>query len=564
MDPSDYITPRLRQALIHALGGREVTPGDAASTEKLMRYWAEGEGAAKIGWGTAGDFNRCRSHLGKYVGPTVVDGLCANLHHRATGAWPGHAPTEQKAGAMADLKGVEIARIGEWSLKSGKLDVTEAMLIDAAAYANRANARSAALKIGHGDPRFDGEPALGWLENLRVEGSGDDAVLIGDLNDMPAWLAEAAPKHWPDRSMEGWTNYEADDGRTYAMVVDGLALLGVQPPGMSSLRSLRDLPQALGVAASTRMVASAPEPVLANMVYHFKHGWIPLDHADGPGLGAAKKVDPGEVQDGDTLHVPKVIGSGTNVYHVRKVHAAKADGTVNVDVTDQTGRDLELSLMANHKVSIVRGPGKKTAATAAQQLPTASAGGPNKTEGGSAVAFSDEQIKNLRAKLQLPETADEAAIVAAIGAVVDESLEERPPGTPTAVTPPPAATPPATPPVADQIQPIAAGPGTMVIDAAAWQAREDSIARLEASEVKRRTEERDEVITKAISAGKFPPVRREHWTRLWDADPEGARMVIAGLTPNVVPVDQMGELGSGEDSIDEEYAHLFPPTPKAV
>jgi hypothetical protein len=32
----------------------------------------------------------------------------------------------------------------------------------------------------------------------------------------------------------------------------------------------------------------------------------------------------------------------------------------------------------------------------------------------------------------------------------------------------------------------------------------------------------------------------------------------------VVPVDSMGELGSGEDSIDEEYAHLFPPTPKGV
>lgn len=31
--------------------GREVTPKDAASTERLMRYWAEGEGALKIQWG---------------------------------------------------------------------------------------------------------------------------------------------------------------------------------------------------------------------------------------------------------------------------------------------------------------------------------------------------------------------------------------------------------------------------------------------------------------------------------------------------------------------------------
>lgn len=68
------------------------TPGDG--TEKLMRYWAEGEGAAKIGWGTPGDFYRCETELGKYVGPSIVAGLCANLHKRATGARPGHAPGE--------------------------------------------------------------------------------------------------------------------------------------------------------------------------------------------------------------------------------------------------------------------------------------------------------------------------------------------------------------------------------------------------------------------------------------------------------------------------------------
>lgn len=74
--------------------GREATPRDVQSTERLMRYWTEGEGAAKIDWGHDGDFDRCRVQLGKYVPADQVDGLCANLHHRATGAWPGHAPGE--------------------------------------------------------------------------------------------------------------------------------------------------------------------------------------------------------------------------------------------------------------------------------------------------------------------------------------------------------------------------------------------------------------------------------------------------------------------------------------
>lgn len=72
-------------------GGAQRHPGD---TERLMAYWAEGEGAAKIQWGVPGDFARCEAEIGKYVGPTMIAGLCSNLHQRATGARPGHAPGE--------------------------------------------------------------------------------------------------------------------------------------------------------------------------------------------------------------------------------------------------------------------------------------------------------------------------------------------------------------------------------------------------------------------------------------------------------------------------------------
>lgn len=77
------------------VAGREASPKDVESTERLMRYWAEGPGAAKIRWGTKDDFYRCERELEKYVGPEQVKGLCSNLHKRATGARPGHAPSEQ-------------------------------------------------------------------------------------------------------------------------------------------------------------------------------------------------------------------------------------------------------------------------------------------------------------------------------------------------------------------------------------------------------------------------------------------------------------------------------------
>lgn len=84
------------------VAGREASPGDVAGTERLKTYWATGPGAARIQWGTPGDFRRCEVEIQAAVvkggnaplSPSTIAGLCANLHHRATGASPGHAPGE--------------------------------------------------------------------------------------------------------------------------------------------------------------------------------------------------------------------------------------------------------------------------------------------------------------------------------------------------------------------------------------------------------------------------------------------------------------------------------------
>lgn len=85
-------------------GGKQRHP---ASTERLMRYWAEGPGALKIKWGVPGDFDRCIREVQTAVTKDghaplpdpEIKGLCSNLHQRATGARPGHAATEQMPGA---------------------------------------------------------------------------------------------------------------------------------------------------------------------------------------------------------------------------------------------------------------------------------------------------------------------------------------------------------------------------------------------------------------------------------------------------------------------------------
>lgn len=66
----------------------DLKPGPG-NTEQLMRYWAEGKGAIVIRWGQPGDFDRCVERLSKHVGPSMVRGLCSNLHQRALGVRPG-------------------------------------------------------------------------------------------------------------------------------------------------------------------------------------------------------------------------------------------------------------------------------------------------------------------------------------------------------------------------------------------------------------------------------------------------------------------------------------------
>lgn len=67
------------------------------STRTLINYWTRGEGAAKIRWGVDGSFNRCVRHLTSKV--RDPKGLCAELHHEATGEWPAEKGVESSVAA---------------------------------------------------------------------------------------------------------------------------------------------------------------------------------------------------------------------------------------------------------------------------------------------------------------------------------------------------------------------------------------------------------------------------------------------------------------------------------
>lgn len=68
-----------------AAGGLDRNSGNA---EALRRYWTRGKGAAKIRWGTKGDWTRCVRNLAKYMGPRAK-GYCQLRHKEATGVYTG-------------------------------------------------------------------------------------------------------------------------------------------------------------------------------------------------------------------------------------------------------------------------------------------------------------------------------------------------------------------------------------------------------------------------------------------------------------------------------------------
>jgi hypothetical protein len=81
-------------------------------TEDITNYWVDGRGALKIRWGQGGDFNRCRTQLAKYVqNPDWLAGLCANLHYRALGIWPGEHRAAGKVEPMQADENVEMASV---------------------------------------------------------------------------------------------------------------------------------------------------------------------------------------------------------------------------------------------------------------------------------------------------------------------------------------------------------------------------------------------------------------------------------------------------------------------
>ncbi|MGH3693244.1 MAG: head maturation protease, ClpP-related [Pseudonocardiaceae bacterium] len=153
-------------------------------------------------------------------------------------------------------------------------------------------------------------------------------------------------------------------------------------------------------------------------------------------------------------------------------------------------------------------------------------------ERGRAVAFSDDQLSEMRQSLGLADDADETAILAA--------LSDR-----LATPPDPSLTPaPALP------------EGTVAIDSSTLASLQAAAQRGEDARTRQEQEDRERLVSAAIEDGRIPPARREHWLTQLEADP-GAADTLAALAPGLIPVGAPIGHAGGSDAVDPLYEAVF-------
>jgi hypothetical protein len=178
------------------------------------------------------------------------------------------------------IRGVELVRCGTWETAShpdGWTVTADDLRSAVAAHAAGVLPRPR-LKIGHQDPRFDGGPALGRIDNLRTTNNG--TTLVGDFVGVPAAIASLLPHSYPSRSVEAFLDYTAPDGAVWPLVLTGVALLGSTAPGIETLADITDL---YGVAAS-----SARRVVFAG-AFHPDHAAAPRNRTMAVTVAAARR-----------------------------------------------------------------------------------------------------------------------------------------------------------------------------------------------------------------------------------------------------------------------------------
>lgn len=465
--------------------------------------------------------------------------------------------------ALVTVPNVELLEVGEeWETSTGSFSFTMEDLASCITSQEDPSLRTPVVKLGHVDPRFDGQPSLGRINNLRLTNNGQ--TLVGDLVAMPLWLAQVMYTAYPRRSIEGQMAFTTRTGNTWPMILTGVALLGDAYPAIDTLEDIQAL---WGATPPPLFPAEDVDEIFASGSF-FK----------------ARKVDdvPAWLKKKEVVQASSPVKASVSLDNVRRAFYEENDGPgqmwwwireVRVNplvliVDDDEGGLFEVPVIVGAddsitfgesksvKVEYVAASGEPVAATTAGQVIAATHASPEETgrtsrpdpEEEATVAASTEQPNQEEILLMLTDealkrlgleptaTSEEiSAAIVAQGVVGDpdpEQLEQ---------TPEPE---------------VAAIPeGMVLVDAAMLAEMRTGLVAATGLAERQARADRDAILDGAIRAGKFPLGRRPHYEALLSADPEGGKTLIGSLESGLIPVAETGEQGSSVAAAADQTAY---------
>jgi hypothetical protein len=481
---------------------------------------------------------------------------------------------------LVTIPNVEICSTGTWLASTGEVTFTENDLVAALAATEDPAVKEPRLIIGHTDGTagpgmspnegfFGEQPCLGRFTNLRL--SENNQTLMGDLIGVPQWLADILPTAYPARSIEGYWDVVSATGKEHEFIIPRVALLGVNLPAVATLEDLQAMfseegPEGVTLTKVGERVAAnrpgeRPTHVAASVQYEDVRRDFYQDFAEGDRYWwwiRAVYVDPPilivDDDEGGLWSVPYSVAGDSAEFgepvQVVTQYVEKESGKVAASKPHTVGHQY----------------------TKAESRP-ADRQRPNKEAQMTRVAANID-LSALRSRLgltedQLPDDATEDQINEVIanppGTSPDPNVTAHPeqgePGTPEAGGLEPGE------PSEGGTNRGSLGPGDpslaasgAVVDAETLaQLQRDAAAGREARAEQLRVE-RQNVVAAAVSDGRIPPTRRDHYLSLMERDDAGTREFLNSLTPGAsVPV---GEVGHGEsvDASASEYidTHLSP------
>lgn len=404
--------------------------------------------------------------------------------------------------ATVTIPDVEILRVGTWNASTGPVTITEQHLADAVAAAADTEVDRAPLKLGHTGKLSqlgDSEPALGFAANFRL--SDDGQVLVADYVDVPVALEEPIKKAYPRRSAEIAWGVTTPGGQKYTAVIDGLALLGVQPPAVKGLADIEKLYTPAKLAAAGLEIESR-----SSLAYY-----------------------------PDLVDEPSAQERLANELRWARQAAANLAALVGIDGLQAVFDALDQMVPVDSRGLLAQGPQPVHVTTAS-------------TPGGT-MPTKIKDLAKVRTLLGLAEDATEEQVTAKLGELaeaVDDS-KGTPAGAPAGGGTDPA---PAAALSAGVIEELAKAGLTVIAGSALETLQADAAAGRQAA-THLSEQARDGLLEAAYQAGKFgvgEPAQkmRSTFSAQLDKDFEGTKAVI-DLLPSIVPVGEIGTSATGPD-----------------